>query len=227
MQNHFIIGVDEVGRGPLLGDVVVSAVCFSHDILSYENFAELVICDEVAIVQNHDLATLTDSKKMSEKKRNLFFPIIQQQAIAYSIVKIPPVKIDEINILQATLLGMQMAIEEVAEKLSLIDSQAKLSIFVDGNQLPKLNNQSIVEKISHFQAVVKGDSKHACISGASVLAKVVRDGDMFELAKQYPEYAIENHKGYPTVRHLQAIEKYGVLPEHRKSFAPIKRLIVK
>lgn len=223
MQNHFIIGVDEVGRGPLLGDVVVSAVCFATDILTSQT--DIYQADEVAIIPNHALSALTDSKKLSEKKRNLIFPIIQQQATAYSIVKIPPSRIDEINILQATLLGMKMAIEQVIEKLLLLDNQGKFSIFVDGNKLPNLDNPIILEKIHCFQAVVKGDSKHACISGASVLAKVSRDNDMIELAKQYPEYAIAQHKGYPTVLHLQAIEKYGVLPEHRKSFAPIKHLI--
>lgn len=224
MQNHFIIGVDEVGRGPLLGDVVVSAVCFATDILTSQS--DIYQADEVAIIPNHALSVLTDSKKLSEKKRNLLFPIIQQQAIAYSIVKIPPSKIDEINILQATLLGMKIAIEQVIEKLLAIDNQAKFSIFVDGNKLPNIDHSIILEKIVNFKAIVKGDNKHACISGASVLAKVSRDNDMIALAKQYPEYAIEQHKGYPTVLHLQAIEKYGILPEHRQSFAPIKQRVL-
>lgn len=220
MQNHFIIGVDEVGRGPLLGDVVISAVCFSNNILTSKT--DIYEADEVDIIPNHALSALTDSKKLSEKKRNLLFPIIQQQATAYSIIKIPPSKIDEINILQATLLGMKMAIEQTIEKLLLIDNQAKFSIFVDGNKLPNLDNAIILEKIYRFQAVIQGDSKHACISGASVLAKVVRDRDVVTMDKQYPQYGLAKHKGYPTAVHLQAIEKYGVLPEHRRSFAPIK-----
>lgn len=124
--------------------------------------------------------------------------------------------------MQATLLGMKMAIEQTIEKLLLIDNQAKFSIFVDGNKLPNLDNAIILEKIYRFQAVIQGDSKHACISGASVLAKVVRDRDVVTMDKQYPQYGLAKHKGYPTAVHLQAIEKYGVLPEHRRSFAPIK-----
>ena len=131
--------------------------------------------------------------------------------------------IDQLNILQATLLGMKQAVAGVMDALLDTYPNATFSVMVDGNKLPVLHDLAHFDKICYQQAVVKGDGKHACISGASVLAKVTRDQDMIALAKLYPNYGIEKHKGYPTPLHLQAIKKYGILPMHRKSFAPIKR----
>lgn len=223
-KNHFIIGVDEVGRGCLLGDVVVCACILPNNILTVLDKSEKAICqaDEVGIVQNHALVTLEDSKKLSEKKRHTLFPLIQNTAIDFAIAKIPPAKIDEINILQATLLGMRNAVEQVILQVNQTFPNATFTVVIDGNQLPKLADLAVFSQITDLRTIVKGDGRHATISGASVLAKVIRDNDMRELAKIYPDYAIEKHKGYGTVAHLQAIEKHGVLLEHRKSFAPIK-----
>lgn len=225
MQNHFIIGVDEVGRGPLLGDVVVCACILPNNILTTEENQFLETAENVGLVANHPLSALTDSKKLSEKKRETLFPLIEQTAIAFQIVKVPASLIDQINILQATLLGMKQAVAGVMEKILQATPNATFSVMVDGNKLPVLMDLPQFEKITHQQALVKGDGRHATISGASVLAKVARDRDMIALAKLYPDYGIEKHKGYPTALHLQAIEKYGILPIHRKSFAPIKHLL--
>ena len=228
MQNHFIIGVDEVGRGPLLGDVVVCALVFDQAILvvNYDSQSlDLSQADSVGLVENHALSALTDSKKLSEKKREMLFPLIEQTAFAYKIVKISAPMIDQLNILQATLLGMKQAVAGVMEKVLANHLNATFSVLVDGNKLPVLFDLPNYDRITHEQAVVKGDGRHACISGASVLAKVTRDRDMVALAKLYPNYGIEKHKGYPTAAHLQAIEQFGILPMHRKSFAPIKTMI--
>lgn len=227
MEPHFIIGVDEVGRGCLIGDVVVSACILPNDILTVlDNPIEIALADDVGIVANHALCALADSKKLSEKKRELLFPLIQHHAVDFAIVKIPPAKIDEINILQATLLGMRQAIEQVIVSINNTVPNATFSVVIDGNQLPKLEDLAVFPQITDLRVIVKGDGRHASISGASVLAKVSRDSDMIALAKIYPNYGLEKHKGYPTATHLQAIEKYGILPMHRKSFAPIKKLIL-
>ena len=225
MANHFIIGVDEVGRGPLLGDVVVCALVFASDMLTVNEDSistNLAQADSVAL-NNPTLSALTDSKKLSEKKRELLFPVIAQTAQAYKIIKVAASMIDQLNILQATLLGMKQAVAGVMDALLDTYPNATFSVMVDGNKLPVLHDLAHFDKICYQQAVVKGDGKHACISGASVLAKVTRDQDMIALAKLYPNYGIEKRKGYPTPLHLQAIKKYGILPMHRKSFAPIKR----
>lgn len=225
---HFVIGVDEVGRGPLLGDVVVCALVFDQAMLAVKDDSQsldLSQADSVGLVDNHTLSALTDSKKLSEKKREMLFPIIEQTAFAYKIVKISAPMIDQLNILQATLLGMKQAVAGVMEQILANHLNATFSVMVDGNKLPVLFDLPNYDRITHEQAVVKGDGRHACISGASVLSKVTRDRDMVALAKLYPNYGIEKHKGYPTAAHLQAIEQFGILPMHRKSFAPIKTMI--
>lgn len=227
---HFIIGVDEVGRGPLLGDVVVCALVFDNKMLTVKDdslSSDLNTADSVGFTQNPALSALTDSKKLSEKKRELLFDTIEQTATAYKIVKISASLIDQLNILQATLLGMKQAVAGVIDELLQRYPNATFSVMVDGNKLPVLFDLPHYERITYAQAIVKGDGKHACISGASVLAKVTRDRDMIALANLYPNYGIEQHKGYPTARHLQAIEKYGILSMHRRSFAPIKIFVNK
>lgn len=225
-KNHFIIGVDEVGRGCLLGDVVVCACILPNEILTVLDETQKTIsqADDVGIFSNHAIFALADSKKLSEKKRDTLFPLIQNTAIDFAIIKIPPAKIDEINILQATLLGMRNAIEQVILHINQTVTNATFTVVIDGNQFPKLDDLAIFPQITDLRSIIKGDGRHATISGASVLAKVTRDNDMRALAKVYPDYAIDKHKGYGTVAHLQAIEKFGVLAEHRKSFAPIKHL---
>lgn len=181
-----IAGVDEAGRGPLIGSVVAAAV-----ILDPQN----------------PIVGLNDSKKLSEKKREQLFVEIQQKALAWSIAEASHDEIDELNILNATLLAMQRAVDG----LKITPNK----VLIDGNKTPKTMT-------IECEAVVGGDALHAEISAASILAKVTRDRQLLELDRQYPNYGFAQHKGYPTKVHLQAIEQYGVLAEHRRSYKPIK-----
>ncbi|WP_025554046.1 ribonuclease HII [Vibrio parahaemolyticus] len=185
---QLIAGVDEVGRGPLVGDVVTAAVILDP---------------------NNPIEGLNDSKKLSEKKRLALLPEIKEKALAWAVGRCSPEEIDELNILQATMVAMQRAIAglKVQPDLALID----------GNRCPELPMDS--------QAVVKGDLRVAEISAASIIAKVVRDQEMEELDKQYPQFGFAKHKGYPTKAHFEAIEQHGVISEHRKSFKPVKKAL--
>lgn len=185
---HCIAGVDEVGRGPLVGDVVTAAVILDP---------------------NNPISGLTDSKKLSEKKRLALLPEIQQKALAWSVGRCSPQEIDELNIFQATMLAMQRAVAGLALQPDLV--------LVDGNKIPPLPMAA--------EAVVKGDLRVAQISAASIIAKVVRDQEMEELDKAHPQFGFAQHKGYPTKAHFAAIEQYGVIAEHRRSFAPVKRAL--
>lgn len=176
-----ICGVDEAGRGPLAGDVYVAAVI---------------------LPENHDIIGLDDSKKLSEKRRELLFTEIQDKAIAFCIATASIAEIETYNILQASLLAMKRAVEG----LQVVPDYA----LIDGNQLPKLN-------IS-MQCIIKGDATSASIAAASVLAKVARDNYMKEQAKLYPEYLFEEHKGYGTAQHRKLLLENGACPIHRKSF---------
>lgn len=186
----YIIGVDEVGRGPLIGDVVTAAVILPAN------------CN----------LPLNDSKKLSEKKRQQLSIEIKQQAIAFAICHATPAEIDELNILHATMLAMQRAIEAVAKKVT-----GKIQILVDGNRCPNVE--------FHCEAIVKGDAKVAEISAASILAKVHRDQQMLDLDVLHPEYGFAQHKGYPTVKHLAAIKQFGMISGYRKTFKPIRELL--
>lgn len=181
-------GVDEVGRGPLVGDVVTAAVILDP---------------------NNPIEGLNDSKKLSEKKRLALLPEIKEKALAWAVGRCSPEEIDELNILQATMVAMQRAI-------SGLKVQPDLAL-IDGNRCPQLPMDS--------QAVVKGDLRVAEISAASIIAKVVRDQEMEELDKQYPQFGFAKHKGYPTKAHFEAIEQHGVISEHRKSFKPVKKAL--
>ncbi len=218
------IGIDEAGRGPLLGSVVVGAV-----ILPTELTGELATLNLSATA----LAQLNDSKKISEKKRNTIYQELQQHATAYVAVNIPVQVIDEINILQASLLGMRLAVCCLLKKISehIQPNSVNVEVLFDGNKLPKLDFSLYqqwgydIDKIAP-SAVVKGDSKFSSIASASVIAKVQRDEQMYQLAKQYPHYGIEKHKGYPTKAHLLALEEFGIIKnEHRQSFAPVRNLL--
>ncbi len=184
------VGVDEVGRGPLIGDVVAAAV----------------------ILPLGCQLPLKDSKKLSESKRETLAEAIKEQAVAYAIAVATPAEIDELNILQATMLAMQRAILELVEKKHKISL-----VYVDGNRCP---NVPLL-----CQSVVKGDDKVMEISAASILAKVYRDQQMVELHKQHPEYGFDQHKGYPTVKHLLAIQENGLIEGYRKSFKPVKKML--
>lgn len=181
-------GCDEVGRGPLAGDVVAAAV-----ILDPEN----------------PILGLDDSKKLTEKKREQLFIEIQQKAKSWCIARASVAEIDKINILQASLLAMNRAVQGLHIQPE--------HVLVDGNKLPKWNYPA--------EAVVKGDSRVAAISAASILAKVTRDREMVELDKTYPGYGFADHKGYPTKVHMDALDKLGVTPIHRTSYAPVRAKI--
>lgn len=183
-----IAGVDEVGRGPLVGAVVTAAV----------------ILDPA-----RSIVGLADSKKLSEKKRLALFDEIKEKALAWSLGRAEPHEIDELNILHATMLAMQRAVAGLPITPEFV--------LIDGNRGPALPMPA--------QAVVKGDSKVAEISAASILAKVTRDREMAELDAQYPQYGFAKHKGYPTADHLRLLAEHGAIAEHRRSFAPVKRAL--
>ena len=183
-----IAGVDEAGRGPLAGPVVAAAV-----ILDPQNPIE----------------GLADSKKLSESQRNRLAVLIKQQALSYSVAQASVTEIDQLNILQATLLAMQRAVNG----LTVVPDQ----VLVDGNRLPTLTIPA--------RAIVKGDSKIKAISAASILAKVTRDALMVAYHQQYPDFSFHIHKGYGTKQHIAEIEKFGCLDIHRRTFNPVKTLL--
>lgn len=181
-------GVDEAGRGPLAGPVVAAAV-----ILDPEN----------------PIQGLDDSKKLSEKRREKLEQEIMQKALAWALGRAEASEIDRINILQASLLAMQRAVEALAI--------SPVHALVDGNRSPQLT--------CTVDAIVKGDSLHACISAASILAKQSRDREMKELDQKYPEYGFAIHKGYPTRAHIESLERHGVCAIHRLTFAPVRKIL--
>jgi ribonuclease HII len=183
--SEIIAGVDEAGRGPLAGPVVVAAVVLNPA---------------------HPIEGLDDSKKLSEKKREELFPLIRRYAMAWAVAEVSPEEIDRINILQATLLGMKRAVEN----LSLSPTLA----LVDGNRAPSLN--------CRVRTIVQGDRLEPAISAASILAKVTRDRLMHEMHQRYPVYRFDQHKGYPTPLHLSLLALHGPCPEHRRSFGPVR-----
>lgn len=178
-------GVDEVGRGPLCGDVVTAAV-----ILDPEN----------------PIAGLNDSKKLTEKRREALFDEIQKKALSFCIARASVAEIDDINILQASLLAMHRAVAGLSIQPEYV--------LVDGNKVPKWPYKA--------EAVVKGDSRVPAIAAASILAKVTRDREMVVLDSVYPGYGIAGHKGYPTKVHMEALQRLGVTPIHRRSYAPVR-----
>ena len=183
------------------------------------------------------LSILTDSKQLSEKKRDMLYPLVQQHAIGYVIADIPAAVIDQINILQATMLGMRLCTEIMLEVIAyhLNDMaqdihQLHAEVLFDGNRCPDLDYARLVElgveeEVVDCQAWVKGDARHTSIAAASILAKVSRDKTMYALDAEHPEYGIAKHKGYPTRAHMEAIETYGVLAAHRRSFAPVRKAL--
>ncbi|QGM80115.1 ribonuclease HII [Otariodibacter oris] len=187
-QANLIAGVDEVGRGPLVGAVVTAAVILDP---------------------NNPIEGLADSKKLSEKRRIALAEEIKKKALSWSLGRAEPEEIDQLNILHATMLAMERAVAGLHIQPDFV--------LVDGNRIPKFSIPA--------QAVVKGDSLVAEISAASIIAKVTRDQEMAELDKIYPEYGFAKHKGYPTKLHFEKLAEFGVTPYHRKSFAPVARLL--
>lgn len=189
-ENYTLIGgVDEVGRGPLIGPVVAACCVLPKDF---------------------HLEGLTDSKKLTEKKRDAFFEYIKEHAIAYGIGIVSPERIDEINIYQASKEAMIEAIKQVQEQINLevvlVDA---MPLDIDIKSIP----------------IIHGDALSISIAAASVLAKVTRDKMMYELDEKYPMYGFGSHKGYPTKKHIEAINKYGIIEGYRKTYGPVKELL--
>lgn len=192
MSIIWICGVDEAGRGPLAGAVVAGAV-----VLDPEN----------------PIAGLKDSKKLSAARREFLFEQIQSKAKAWGIGEASPAEIDQINILQATMLAMRRAIEDLTTRLGAWPDKA----LIDGNRCPELPIAA--------EAIVKGDTKEPAISAASILAKVTRDRQMMALHERHPQYGFAQHMGYPTEAHFTALQKFGVCDEHRRSFSPVRNVL--
>lgn len=188
-QGFLLAGVDEAGRGPLAGDVVAGAVILNPE---------------------KPIDGLADSKKLSEKKRDYLFDVICERALSFSIARCSVDEIDTLNILHASMLAMQRAVEGLALQPEFV--------VVDGNRLPKWHYAS--------QAIVKGDDKVAAIAAGSILAKVTRDRDCLLLDQQYPQYGFAKHKGYPSPQHLAALKAHGITDIHRKTYGPVKRCLL-
>ena len=184
-MTRLVAGVDEAGRGPLAGPVVAAAV----------------ILDPARAITGLD-----DSKKLNENQRESLFPLIQEHALAWSVIEISPAEIDRLNILQATLMGMKQAIET-------LDPCPVLAL-VDGNRAPDVN--------CDVKTIVQGDRLEPAISAASILAKVTRDRFMLEMHDRYPVYGFDRHKGYPTANHMRLLKELGPCEIHRRSFAPVR-----
>ena len=183
-------GVDEVGRGPLNGPVVACCCVLPKDFV---------------------LEGLTDSKKLTEKKREIFCDYIKENCVAYAIGECSPEEIDKYNILEATKLAMKRAIEKVKKQIDLE------YVLIDGNMKFDMDIP--------YLSIVKGDSKSISIAAASVIAKVTRDKMMYELDEIHPEYGYAKHKGYPTKKHVEAINKYGLIDGYRKTYGPVKEYL--
>lgn len=191
-MTNLLCGVDEAGRGPLAGPV----------------FAAAVILNPKKPIQG-----LTDSKKLTAKARDMLAPEIKENALAWAIASSSVEEIDSLNILQATLLAMQRAVEGLVRDFNVIPTL----VMVDGNRAPRLNYLT--------QTLVKGDLLEPAISAASILAKTARDAVCEELHLAYPQYAFDAHKGYGTAQHLSLIAQWGISPVHRKSFNPMRTML--
>ena len=192
MSTIWICGVDEAGRGPLVGSVVAGAVMLDP---------------------NNPIAGLKDSKKLTPAKREYLYEQIMLKAKAWGIGEASPEEIDQINILQATMLAMRRAIEDLASRLGSWPDQA----LIDGNRCPELPIPA--------EAIVKGDIKEPAISAGSILAKVTRDRQMAILHERFPHYGFAQHMGYPTAAHFAALKEFGVCEEHRRSFSPVRNVL--
>jgi ribonuclease HII len=192
MSSLWICGVDEAGRGPLVGSVVAGAVVLDP---------------------SRPILGLKDSKKLSPTKREYLYAEIMQKAKAWGIGQASSIEIDELNILQATMVAMRRAVEDLANRLGEWPSKA----LIDGNRCPQLPITS--------EAIIQGDAKEPAISAASIIAKVTRDQQMQDLHLRHPQYGFNQHMGYPTEVHIQALREYGPCVEHRRSFSPVRELI--
>jgi len=192
MSLIWICGVDEAGRGPLVGAVVAGAVVLDP---------------------NNPIEGLKDSKKLSSARREYLYEQIMQKSKAWGVGEASPAEIDEINILQATMLAMRRAIEDLTIRLGAWPNKA----LIDGNRCPELPIAA--------EAIIKGDAKEPAISAASIVAKVTRDRQMMSLHERHPEYGFAKHMGYPTEAHFAALKQYGACDQHRRSFSPVRKVL--
>jgi len=192
MSTIWICGVDEAGRGPLVGSVVAGAVVLDP---------------------NNPIVGLKDSKKLTPTKREYLFEQIMLKAKAWGIGEAGPEEIDQINILQATMLAMRRAVEDLSARLGAWPDKA----LIDGNRCPELPIPA--------EAIVKGDTKEPAISAASILAKVTRDRQMAILHERFPQYGFAQHMGYPTAAHFAALKEFGACEEHRRTFSPVRNVL--
>jgi len=192
MSLIWVCGVDEAGRGPLVGSVVAGAVVLDL---------------------NKPIDGLKDSKKLTAARREFLYEHIIERSKAWGVGEASPTEIDSINILQATMLAMRRAIEDLAERLGGWPDKA----LIDGNRCPELPIPA--------EAIIKGDAKEPAISAASILAKVTRDRQMMLLHERHPEYGFSQHMGYPTAAHFAALKQYGACVEHRRSFSPVRKVL--
>lgn len=192
MSLIWVCGVDEAGRGPLVGAVVAGAVMLDP---------------------NNPIEGLKDSKKLTATRREYLYEQIMEKAKAWGVGEASPLEIDQINILQATMLAMRRAIEDLATRLGAWPDKA----LIDGNRCPELPIAA--------EAIVKGDATEPAISAASILAKVTRDRQMMSLHERHPEYGFAQHMGYPTEAHFAALKQYGACDQHRRSFSPVRKAL--
>jgi len=192
MSLIWICGVDEAGRGPLVGAVVAGAVVLDP---------------------NNPIEGLKDSKKLTPARREFLYKQIIEKAKAWGVGEASPREIDDINILQATMLAMRRAIEDLVNRLGAWPDKA----LIDGNRCPELPIAA--------EAIIKGDTKEPAISAASIIAKVTRDRQMQILHEQHPQYGFAQHMGYPTEAHFAALKQYGACAEHRRSFSPVRKVL--
>ena len=192
MSLIWVCGVDEAGRGPLVGAVVAGAVVLDP---------------------NNPIEGLKDSKKLTAARREYLYEQIMEKSKAWGVGEASPAEIDEINILQATMLAMRRAIEDLTIRLGAWPDKA----LIDGNRCPELPIAA--------EAIVKNDAKEPAISAASIVAKVTRDRQMMSLHEQHPEYGFAQHMGYPTEAHFAALKQYGACDQHRRSFSPVRKVL--
>jgi ribonuclease HII len=192
MSLIWVCGVDEAGRGPLVGAVVAGAVVLDP---------------------NNPIEGLKDSKKLTAARREYLYEQIMEKAKAWGVGEASPLEIDQINILQATMLAMRRAIEDLTTRLGTWPDKA----LIDGNRCPELPIAA--------EAIVKGDAKEPAISAASIVAKVTRDRQMMSLHERHPEYGFAQHMGYPTEAHFAALKQYGACDQHRRSFSPVRKVL--
>ena len=192
MSLIWVCGVDEAGRGPLVGAVVAGAVVLDP---------------------NNPIDELKDSKKLTAARREYLYEQIMEKAKAWGVGEASPLEIDQINILQATMLAMRRAIEDLTTRLGTWPDKA----LIDGNRCPELPIAA--------EAIVKGDAKEPAISAASIVAKVTRDRQMMSLHELHPEYGFAQHMGYPTEAHFAALKQYGACDQHRRSFSPVRKVL--